>query len=214
MATRQQARFLDERRRAQEQQANMSSDSEDEIQQPEPEPAQQQPDHINALISALINAANAANPGRERAPARAAPFALLPGRIREGPLDYNNPTYMKLFNKAIRGIKSKFDLKEGNLSTFLVNLTEYARIFGWDGVLKVPDSSGAERNLVTSYGQLTLDDVRRMLAPTSAQIRGQRRTPSCCINSLPTLSPKRRIPAFCRTRLCTSSKICHPVPAY
>jgi hypothetical protein len=149
MVTRQQARFLEEQQRALHPE-NMSESDDESIPEPEPKVPVQQPDQINALITALINAANAAHPRQERAPERAAPFALLPGRIRAGPLDYNNPTDMKLFNKAIRGTDTKFDLKEGNLSTFLVKLKKHARIFGWDSILSIPDSLGTERNLATN----------------------------------------------------------------
>jgi hypothetical protein len=162
MVTRQQARFLEEQQRAL-QQLNMSDTDEDSVPQEPPVEPPQQANQINELIAALINAANAANPNpiRNRDPGEPAPFALLPGKIRAGPLDYNNPTDMKLFNKAIRGIDPKFDLKEGNLSTFLMKLKEHARIFGWDTIMNVPDASGTERNLATNYGQITLEDVKR-----------------------------------------------------
>jgi hypothetical protein len=67
---------------------------------------------------------------------------------------------MKLFNKGIIGSDTKFDLKEGNLHVFLNKFWEHARIFNWDAILQIPDSTATTRNLSTNYGQLTLSNCQ------------------------------------------------------
>jgi hypothetical protein len=124
------------------------------------EPPEQQPNYAG-LIAALINAANTAanaRPPVQPDPDLPAPavFALLPGMSNGLPLDYNKTADMKLFNKGISGMDTKFDLKEGNLHVFLNKFREHAKIFNWDSILKIPDGTGTVRDLSTNYGQLTL----------------------------------------------------------
>jgi hypothetical protein len=130
----------------------------------DPQPQPQQPPDYAALIDALIGAANAAAaavPPVPVAPPPARPaFALPPGMTTNEPIDYSTTQGLKLFNQAIKGIEPKFDLKEGNLNTFLSKLKEHARIFNWRGILDIPDSDGIPRNLMTNYGQLTIQDCK------------------------------------------------------
>jgi hypothetical protein len=123
-----------------------------------------QPPNYAGLIEALINAANTAVNARPQIPDPDPPapavFALLPGMSNGQPLDYNKTADMKLFNKGIAGMESKFDLKEGNLHVFLNKFREHARIFNWSAILRIPDSSGTTRDLSTNYGQLTITECQ------------------------------------------------------
>jgi hypothetical protein len=120
------------------------------------------------LIEALIQAANAAAARNVPPPAPIIPpvvvppnpFALVPGQANDDPLDYSKPGDVKLFHRAIKGLEPKFDLKESSLQVFLSKVKEQARIFNWASILEIPDKNGTARNLVTNYGQVTIENCK------------------------------------------------------
>jgi hypothetical protein len=119
-------------------------------------------DLINALIAAAQAAAIAAVPAAAPIPPAAAqaPFAVMPGAANVNVLDFNQSDALKLFNKAIAALDTKFDLEEENLRTFIEQVRERARIYNWDGLLTVNDTAGVAKNLINSYGMLTMEECR------------------------------------------------------
>jgi hypothetical protein len=113
----------------------------------------------DAAIQAIINAANAAAAAAQVAappPRQPAPFALWPGMANANPLDFNNPSDLKTFNKAIAPLQTEFDLKSENLKVFLECVKERARIYHWHDILMVPDDNGVHRNVLSAYGLMSL----------------------------------------------------------
>jgi hypothetical protein len=119
-----------------------------------PAPATPQ-DLINALIAAIAAVPAAAPIQPAAAPA---PYAVMPGAANPNILDFNQSDALKMFNKAIAALDTKFDLAEENLRTFLEQVRERARIFNWDNLLTVNDANGVPRNLINGYGMLTMDE--------------------------------------------------------
>jgi hypothetical protein len=119
-------------------------------------------DLIDLLVAAARAAAVAAVPAAAPIPPAAAPapYAVMPGAANPNELDYTQSDALKLFNKAITALDTKFDLAEENLRTFLEQVRERARIFNWDALLTVKDATNVDRHLINSYGMLTMDDCR------------------------------------------------------
>ena len=98
-------------------------------------------------------------------PAAPAPpaFALWPGRSH-AVLDYDDPntgaTATKLYNKAISPLEEKFDGEMDNLAVFLASVRDRARWFNWHRLITVPIDDGTTRNLLTHYGQVSLENSR------------------------------------------------------
>ena len=98
-------------------------------------------------------------------PAPPAPpaFALGPGRSHVV-LDYDDPntgaTATKLYNKAIAPLEAKFDGEADNLAVFLASVCDGARSFNWHRLITVPMDDGTTRNLLTHYGQVSLENTR------------------------------------------------------
>ena len=98
-------------------------------------------------------------------PAPPAPpaFALGPGRSH-AVLDYDDPntgaTATKLYNKAIAPLEEKFDGEPDNLAVFLASVRDRARWFNWHRLITVPIDDGTTRNLLTHYGQVSLENTR------------------------------------------------------
>jgi hypothetical protein len=127
---------------------------------------------IADMIQAIINAANAAGiaaaqnaapqpPVGVAAPVVPPPFALLPGMANaDVALDFTKSNDIKLFNRAIEGNSTKFDLKEDNLMVFIECIKERCRIYNWTEVVTVPDSDGEERDVLDSYGLVTIEDCQ------------------------------------------------------
>jgi uncharacterized small protein (DUF1192 family) len=118
---------------------------------------------VDALIAAATASTNAANLTAAAVvpPATAVvPFALLPGEANVDPLDWTKAESMKLFNKATTAIDTKFSLIEDNLRTFIEQVRERSRIFNWETLLTVADSGGINRNLLDSYGLVTIENCK------------------------------------------------------
>ena len=97
-------------------------------------------------------------------PAPPAPaFALGPGRSH-AVLNFDDPntraTATKLYNKAISPLEGKFDGEADNLAVFFVSVRDCARRFNWQRLITVPIDDGTTRNLLTHYGQVSLDNTR------------------------------------------------------
>ena len=109
----------------------------------------------------------AAAPPQPPPPAGPAPpapaFALGPGRSH-AVLNFDDPntgaTATKLYNKAIAPLDTKFDGEADNLAVFLVSVRDRARRFNWQQLITVPIDDGTTRNLLTHYGQVSLDNTR------------------------------------------------------
>ena len=97
-------------------------------------------------------------------PAPPAPaFALGPGRSH-AVLNFDDPntgaTATKLYNKAISPLDTKFDGEADHLAVFLASVRDRARRFYWQRLITVPIDDGTTRNLMTHYGQVSLDNTR------------------------------------------------------
>ena len=90
-------------------------------------------------------------------------FALGPGRSH-AVLDFDDPTTgstaTKLYNKAIAPLEAKFDGEADNLAVFLASVRDRARRFNWHRLITVPIDDGTTRNLLTHYGQVSLENTR------------------------------------------------------
>ena len=102
-------------------------------------------------------------PPAPTAPPAPPAFALGPGRSHTV-LDYDDPnmgaTATKLYNKAISTLKEKFDGEADNLAVFLASIRDRARRFNWQRLITVPIDDGTTRNILTHYGQVSLESTR------------------------------------------------------
>jgi hypothetical protein len=118
---------------------------------------------VAALIAAATANANAANAQAAAAanaaqPPQAQQFARYPGAAGAGALDFSKSESIKLFNKAIAPVEPKYGLDESKLRIFIDQVRQRAKIYNWDEILSVPDSNGVLHNIITNYGQLSIDD--------------------------------------------------------
>ena len=90
-------------------------------------------------------------------------YALGPGRSHAF-LNFDDPntgaTATKLYNKAISTLEGKFDGEADNLAVFLVSVRDHARHFNWQRLITMPIDDGMTRNLITHYGQVSLENTR------------------------------------------------------
>ena len=90
-------------------------------------------------------------------------FALGPGRSH-AILNFDDPNTgamaTKLYNKAITPLEAKFDGEADNLAVFLASVRDRAWRFNWHRLIAVPIDDGTTRNLLTHYGQVSLDNTR------------------------------------------------------
>lgn len=93
----------------------------------------------------------------------AAPFSLFPGRTSDV-LDFAEASAVKLYNKAIEGLKIPYDLSPVTLHQFLIQVRERATAYGWEDVVKLADSGAVSRNMITDYGLLTIENCRTAAA--------------------------------------------------
>ena len=108
-------------------------------------------------------AATAGSPAPPSPPA----FALGPGRSY-AVLDYDDPntvaTAIKLYNKAISPLKEKFNSEAHNLVVILASIRDQAHRFHWQRLITVPIDDGTIRDILTHYGQVSLENTRTHVA--------------------------------------------------
>jgi hypothetical protein len=90
------------------------------------------------------------------------PFALYPGAASNDPLNFAVDKDVKIFNKAIQGLESKFDLKLENLTVFLESVQDRASIYNWKHILEVPKAGAPAtlQNIIDKYGSVTLAECK------------------------------------------------------
>ena len=119
--------------------------------------------HSQPAVAAAPPVLPAPPPPVVPAPPAPAAFALGPGRSHAF-LDYDDPntgvTATKLYNKVIAPLEEKFDGEADNLAVFLASVRDRARRFNWHRLITVPIDDGTTRNLLTHYGQVSLENTR------------------------------------------------------
>ena len=137
------------------QQGNMNLGQEAPPAQPAAPPAQP----AVAAVPPVLPAPPAPLPVPPAPPA----FALGLGRSHTI-LNFDDPntgaTATKLYNKAIAPLEAKFDGEADILAVFLASVRDRARRFNWHRLITVPIDDGTTRNLLTHYGQVSLDNAR------------------------------------------------------
>ena len=90
-------------------------------------------------------------------------FTLGPGHSH-AVLNFDDPntgtTATNLYNKAIAPLEAKFHGEADNLAVFLASVRDRARRFNWHRLITVPIDDGTTRNLLTQFGQVSLDNTR------------------------------------------------------
>ena len=90
-------------------------------------------------------------------------FALGPGRSH-AVLNFDDPnagaTATKPYNKAISPLEEKFDGEADNLAVFLASVHDRPCRFNWHCLITVPIDNGTTRNLLTHYGQVSIENTR------------------------------------------------------
>jgi len=105
--------------------------------QPQPQPAQQAP------------VANVAN------------FSLTPGTVNlNQPIDYSQRSGQKIWDEATAPLTNPFEVDSRGAATFCENLLDRAKKSGWWNILTIPDQDGKDRDLITNYGMLRVEDIR------------------------------------------------------
>ena len=94
-----------------------------------------------------------------------APAAFAQGpRRSHAVLDYDDPNTgaaaTKIYNKAISPLEEKFDGEADNLAVFLASVRDRARRLNWQRLITVPIDDGTTRNILTHYGQVSLENTR------------------------------------------------------
>ena len=87
-------------------------------------------------------------------------FALAPGRVNKGIIDYSSSEGIKHFNKATEPTKKLFNGQAENLHYFLTQVSDRIKDFGWESITTITNSEDLAVDMVTEYGQYTLEDVQ------------------------------------------------------
>jgi hypothetical protein len=129
----------------------------EQLQQQVNEAQQQAQAAQNAANAAVAAGAQAQQPPAQQLPA---PFALSPALAVTGVIDYTTTAGAKIWKAAIYPLKDEFDANAANLKTFLDQLNDQSKQFGWEDILTIPVGQNETKNLISSYGEVTLAQVR------------------------------------------------------
>ena len=79
-------------------------------------------------------------------------------------LNFDDPntgaTATKLYNKAIVPLDTKLDGEAEKMTVLLASVSDRARRFNWQRLITVPIDDVTTRNLLTHYGQVSLNNTR------------------------------------------------------
>ena len=92
-------------------------------------------------------------------PAMPVQFAFSPARLQNRLLDYNSPSDVKLYYKAVLPLEEKFDLSSEKIRGFLEDFYDRAKNVNWQETLTIM-VNGVPLNLVKNYGSITLQQVQ------------------------------------------------------
>ena len=96
------------------------------------------------------------------APGGTAQIAMAPARVSRNPIDYSTKTGSSLYDRSTKSLfvdaKDAFDLKSDGLMNFLDAINRRGRECGWQ-IFTMNNAAGVPKDLLTEYGDLTIDDV-------------------------------------------------------
>ena len=123
------------------------------------------------------------NPLQGQGGANAIRFALTPGQIPSGIIDYSTKQGMKLFEKAIEALPKKYDGSADNLALFLSQLERKSTNCGWNNgqanedIVNLPldiTRPMVRRNLIQEHAQFTVEGVTTWASATILAIQDKR----------------------------------------
>ena len=133
-----------------------------QIQQPPHQEQAHDPQEPPPGPQPIMTTAVPASGGAVGPPPPPPPFALCPGQTHNV-LQFDDPvhgaTAMKLYNKAISPMDDKFNGYANNLAVFLATMRDCTLCFNWQHIITIPLANGTIRNLLTHYGQVSIDNV-------------------------------------------------------
>ena len=86
-------------------------------------------------------------------------FFLSPAQASTGQLNYSREADRKLFAKATAPIDPPYDGQLADLRAFLTKVRTHAAKHAWTELVTISDAAGVPHNLITHYGQLTIEEV-------------------------------------------------------
>ena len=87
-------------------------------------------------------------------------FALTPALYSNNFLDFANAADIKLFNKSVMPLETKFDLSAGKMKDFLDSILDKSIVSNWIMTLLIM-FNGIQYNLILHYGVLTFEAIRQ-----------------------------------------------------
>ena len=126
-------------------------------------------------------------------PSQGVPFALSPALVSNAIIDYRTASGSKLFKGATAALPTLFDGEPEHLQLFLAQLQDRAMTYGWEHILDVATNPnqpilGQLVNLITHYGQVTIEQVRAHAATyVNTPVRAAQDSHQlylCCMSSL------------------------------
>jgi hypothetical protein len=110
-------------------------------------------------------------------------YALSPARTNADQfIDYTTADGKKLFKAATEPLSIKFDVEGKNVNMFNELLLTRANMAGWDSgqgdILTIPDANGNDRNLITEYGRLTMEEITTHVRTYVLPAQGQQAPPA------------------------------------
>jgi hypothetical protein len=154
-------------------------------------------EQVNVLIEAALAVQAAAMQAAAAHQANNMPaviplvFALTPGMHNMAhPLNFANPAHCKLHNHAIAALVPACDGTAPSLKVLVRGIDLKAGTNAWNPILLVPDINGVIRKLTSTYGLLTIEDVRAhaltYLGTATRNAQASAQMTACICNSLGT----------------------------
>jgi len=87
---------------------------------------------------------------------------MTPARASRDPIDHTTKTGSLLYDRVTKSLfvdnKDAYDLKSDGLMNFLDSINRRGRECGWE-IFSINNTAGDAKNLLTEYGDLTLENV-------------------------------------------------------
>lgn len=126
-------------------------------------------------------------------------FALTPGQQgSDEVIDYGSTLGFKRYQAAAQPLKHFFNHKEGHTVGIALNVSKRANESGWTkgvgDIITIPNSNGNDKNLIKSYGQLSLENIKsKVISYAGTECRAAQNLTQMCTLLLDSLAEGTRM---------------------